>query len=56
MPRDRFQCVDCGLRVEGRVNVLGEIKAYDASPSLPDSPVFDALCWMCWEKRREVED
>jgi hypothetical protein len=53
MPREKFRCFDCGLRVEGRLNpVTLQIVAYERSGSDPDAPVRDMLCVRCYERTR----
>ena len=47
--RQKYECTKCGLRLEGRADVHGIIRAYDRSGSDPKAPTLPALCWSCAE-------
>lgn len=53
MTRQKFVCVDCGLRFSGwlKPGSGGAVFAYDRSPD-GDDPVMSAICLECAASRR----
>ena len=46
MPRLLWECTKCGLRVEGKVNTLGNITADDRGPAVNAVPL-PCVCMTC---------
>ncbi len=45
-PRRRFRCTGCGLRIEGRVNVRGQVYSSSGVTDMT-FPEAACLCWSC---------